>query len=75
MSARQAEPAVRQALLEILGAPVGSVTVVRRATPESDVIVVRMNSTTSVRPERRVSAFRDFPVVYEVTKPVAAGRW
>ena len=75
MSAKRAEPAIRRALLRALGAPAGSVTVLRRATPEGDVIVVRMTSASSVRPESRVSAFRDFPVVYEVMKPVAAGRW
>lgn len=75
MSARRAEPAVRQQLLQSLGAPLGTVTVTRRPTPEGDVIVVRMNSPTSVRPERRVNAFQEFPVVYEVMKPVVAGRW
>lgn len=75
MSAKRAVPAVRQQLLQSLGAPLGAVTVMRRATPEGDVIVVRMNSKTSVRPERRVSAFQSFPVVYEVMEPVVAGRW
>ncbi|KQP42578.1 hypothetical protein ASF49_01655 [Methylobacterium sp. Leaf104] len=75
MSARRAEPAVRKQLLQSLGAPTGSVTVMRRATPDGDVIVVRMNSKSSVRPERQVSAFKEFPVVYEVMKPVVAGHW
>jgi hypothetical protein len=74
-TSRKASLEIREELLNLLGAPVGSVTISRRPTDEGDVIVVRMLSSGAVPPSKRPQSYKGFKVDYQVTPAVKAGRW
>ena len=75
LSARKVSLKTREELLDLLGAPLGSVTISRRPTDEGDIIVVRMLSSGAVHPSKRLAEFKGFKVEYQVAPPVKAGWW
>lgn len=73
-SPRKASLETRQELLQVLGAPLGSVTIARRPTSEGDALVVRMTSPSLLPTDQRPDWFQGFPVTYEVVPPLKIGR-
>jgi hypothetical protein len=74
-SPQTASLAIRKALLDALGVPMGTATVARRRTQEGDTLVVRLIVPDLLPAERRPDCYRGFPVAYEIVGPVKIGHY
>jgi hypothetical protein len=70
---RRASREVRQELLDHLGVPLGTATVARRRTRDGDTLVVRLIAPSLLPANRRITRFKDFPVEFEIVKPLKLG--
>ncbi len=69
---RRATLDLRTDLLAAIDAPPGAVTVLRRATPSGDVLVVR-TIATAIPADRHRSDFRGVAVIWETVRPPRIG--
>jgi hypothetical protein len=63
----------RRALLEHLRVPLGQAVIMKRRSPEGDLLVVRL--APSAQPTSRPTYFEGHRVIYEPLFPAKAGHW